>query len=211
MADATVFERIRKKTAPFFKHSHHDLYHIERVYNLALRLAREEGADLDTVKAAVLLHDIARAKEDEGKISDHAEEGARMAKRILEDVDFPKNKIDQVVDCIEVHRFRKGATPKSLEAKILQDADRLDILGAVGIARVFTRGGWSNKPIHDPTVPPKEKYDGKSDTSLNHIYEKLLKVKDTMNTAAARKLAEERHKYVEQFVERLLKEWKAEI
>lgn len=211
MSDAIVFERIRKKTAPFFKHSHHDLYHIERVYNLALRLAHEEGADLDTVKAAVLLHDIARAKEDEGRIKDHAEEGARMARRILEDVDFPKNKIDRVVDCIEVHRFRKGTAPKSLEAKILQDADRLDILGAVGIARVFTRGGWSNQPIYDSKSSPKEKYDGKSDTSLNHIYEKLLKVKGTMNTATARKLAEERHKYVEQFVERLLKEWKAEI
>lgn len=211
MTDAVVFDRIRKKTAPFFRHSHHDIYHVERVYNLALRLAHEEGADLDTVKAAVLLHDVARAKEDEGRIKDHAKEGARMARKILREVDFPKNKIDRVVECIEVHRFRNRVTPRSLEARILQDADRLDILGAIGIARVFTRAGWNNQPIYDSKIPPKMNYDGKSATALNHIYEKLLKAKDTMNTAAARRLAEERHKYVEQFVERLLEEWKAEI
>jgi len=76
---------------------------------------------------------------------------------------------------------------------------------------VFARGGWGNKPIYDPSVPPKAKYDGKSDSSVNHIYEKLLKIKDTMNTKTAKKIAEERHRYVEQFLERLLKEWKAEI
>ena len=101
--------------------------------------------------------------------------------------------------------------PKTIEAKILQDADRLDIIGAIGIARVFTRGGWSNTPIHDPTIKPKTKYDGKSETSANHIQEKLLKIENTINTKTAKKIAEERHRYVEQFLDRLLKEWKAEI
>lgn len=211
MVDSVVFNKIREKSAEFFKHSHHDQCHVERVYNLALRLAREESADLDVVKAAVLLHDIARALEDEGRIEDHAREGARMARRILEEVNFPRDKLDRVVDCIEVHRFRNGLAPRSLEAKVLQDADRLDILGAVGIARVFTRGGWSNKPIHDPSIKPKSEYDGRSDTSVNHIVEKLLKVKSTMNTEAAKKIAEERHRYVEQFLQRLLEEWKAEV
>ncbi len=211
MVDSLVFDKIRERSAEFYKHSHHDQYHVERVYNLALRLAREESADLDVVRAAVLLHDTARALEDEGKIEDHAREGARMARRILQEVNFPRDKLDRVVDCIEVHRFRNGLTPRSLEAKVLQDADRLDILGAIGIARVFARGGWSNKPIYDPSILPKDEYDGRSDTSVNHIVEKLLKVKKTMNTVAARKIAEERHKYVEQFLQRLLAEWKADI
>ncbi len=211
MLNASVFEEIRNKSAQFFKHSHHDKHHVERVHNLAMRLAREEGADLDTAKAAALLHDIARAMEDEGSIDDHAEEGAKMARRILEETSFPRDRINDVIHCIEVHRFRKGLVPRSLEAKVLQDADRLDIIGAIGIARVFTRGGWSNKPIHNPTVPPKERYDGKSETSVNHIYEKLLKIKNTMNTETARKMADERHRYVEQFLDRLLREWKAEI
>ena len=211
MLNTSAFEEIRNKSARFFRHSHHDKYHIERVYNLAIRLAQEEGADSNIVKAAVLLHDIARAMEDEGAIDDHANEGAKMARKILEETDFPKDRIADVIHCIEVHRFRKGLVPKSLEAKILQDADRLDIIGAIGIARVFARGGWSNKPIHDPSVLPKAKYDGKSESSVNHIYEKLLKIKDTMNTETARKMAEERHRYVEHFLERLLKEWRAEI
>ena len=211
MVETSVFVEIRKRSAQYFKHSHHDKYHIERVYNLAVRLAKEEKADLDTVKAAALLHDIARAKEDEGSIDDHANEGAKMAQKILEEVNFPKQKIARVIHCIETHRFRKGLAPKTLEAKILQDADRLDIIGAIGIARVFARGGWSNKPIYDPSIPPKEKYDGKSETTVNHIREKLLKIKDAINTETAKRIAEARHRYVERFLERLLKEWKAEI
>jgi len=211
MLDEAFFEKLRNRSEEFFKLSHHDKFHVERVYNLAERIAEKENADVDVIRAAALLHDIARAMEDEGKIDDHAAEGAKMATVILEEVGFPKEKMDNVIHCIEVHRFRKGVKAKSLEAKILQDADRLDILGAIGIARVFTRGGWSNKPIHDPAVPPKEKYDGRSETSVNHIQEKILKVKDALNTKAAKEIAEERHKFVEQFLERFLKEWKAEI
>ena len=91
LLDASVFEKIKQKSKELFKHSHHSQYHVERVYKLAIRIAKEENADLDVVKAAVLLHDIARAMEDEGKIEDHAIEGARMARRILKEVDFPKS------------------------------------------------------------------------------------------------------------------------
>ena len=211
MLDDSVFEKIKDRSEEFFKLSHHDKSHVERVYNLAVRIAKEENADLDVVKAAVLLHDIARAMEDEGKIEDHATEGARMARKVLEEVNFPKEKIDKVIHCIEAHRFKKGVEAESLEAKILQDADRLDIIGAIGVARVFTRGGWGNLPIYDPSIPPKEEYDGRSLSSVNHIYEKILKVKDTINTNTAKEIAEERHKFVEQFLERLLKEWKGEM
>ena len=211
MLDDSVFEKIKDRSEEFFKLSHHDKSHVERVYNLAVRIAKEENADLDVVKAAVLLHDIARAMEDEGKIEDHATEGARMARKVLEEVNFPKEKIDEVIHCIEAHRFKKGVEAESLEAKILQDADRLDIIGAIGVARVFTRGGWGNLPIYDPSIPPKEEYDGRSLSSVNHIYEKILKVKDTINTNTAKEIAEERHKFVEQFLERLLKEWKGKM
>ena len=209
--DDSIFEDVKHRSEAFLRHSHHSKSHINRVYSLAVRIAREENADLDVVKAAVLLHDIARAMEDEGKILDHASEGAKIARKVLEDVNFPREKLDKVIHCIEAHRFRKGLEAKNLEAKVLQDADRLDILGAIGLARVFARGGWSNMPIHDPTTLPKEKYDGRSLTSVNHIYEKILKVKDTINTNAAKKIAVERHTFVEQFLERLLKEWKGEI
>lgn len=209
--DPSVLTKIKSKSGQFFGLSHHDRFHTERVYNLAVQIAEREQADLDVVRAAALLHDIARALEDEGKIADHAAEGARMARAILEDVGFPKEKIPQVIHCVEVHRFRNAFEPKSLEAKILQDADRLDIIGAIGIARVFTRGGWGNKSIHDPAIPPKEQYNGRSVTSVNHLYEKILKVKNTFNTTTAKRLAEERHRFTEEFLDRLLNEWKAEI
>ena len=211
MLDDSVFEEMKVRSKEFFRLSHHDKSHVERVYNLAVRIAKEENADLDVVKAAALLHDIARAMEDEGRIEDHATEGAKMARKVLEESNFPKEKIEKVMHCIEVHRFKKGMEAKSLEAKILQDADRLDIIGAIGLARVFTRGGWSNIPIHDPSTPPKEKYDGKSLSSVNHIYEKILKVKDTIHTNAAKEIAEERHRFVEKFLEKLFKEWKGEM
>jgi len=211
MLDDSVFEQIKKRSEEFFRLSHHDKSHVERVYNLAVRIAEEENADLDVVKAAVLLHDVARAMEDEGKIQDHAKESAKMAGEILEEIGFPKEKTADVISCIEAHRFKKGVKPRSLEAKILQDADRLDIIGAIGIARVFARGGWGNLPIHDPLIPPKKKYDGRSLSSVNHIYEKILKVKDTINTKTAKQITEERHKFVEQFLDRFFKEWNGEM
>jgi len=210
MVDDSVFNGIRKRSEEFLRHSHHSKAHVERVYNLAVRIGVEENADLDVIKAAALLHDIARSMEDEGKIDDHATEGAKMARRILEEVDFPEQKVEKAIHCIEAHRFRGSSEAKSLEAKILQDADRLDIIGAIGLARVFARGGWANLPIHDPSIPPKWKYDGRSVTSINHIYEKILKAKGTMNTKTAKRIAEGRHMFVEDFLDRFLKEWDGE-
>jgi len=210
MVDDSIFNSIRKRSEEFLRHSHHNKAHVERVYNLAVRMGVDENADLDVIKAAALLHDIARAMEDEGKIDDHAAEGAKIARGILEEVDFPRQKVDKAIHCIEAHRFRGGSEARSLEAKILRDADRLDIIGAIGLARVFARGGWANLPIHDPSIPPKGKYDGRSTTSINHIYEKILKAKDTMNTKTAKRIAEGRHGFVEEFLDRFLKEWNGE-
>jgi uncharacterized protein len=211
MMGEPIFDGIRRRSEEYMKYSHHNRAHVDRVYHMAIRIGEEEDADLDIVKAAAFLHDIARAREDEGQIDDHAAEGARMARKILEEVNFPRQKVDEVLYCIEVHRFSKGSEAKSLEAKILQDADRLDLLGAIGLARVFARGGWADMPIHDPTIPPKAKYDGRSQTSINHIYEKILKAKYTMNTKAAKQIAEGRHRFVEEYVDRFLKEWNGEL
>ena len=208
---AEVFEKIRQLASKNFKHSHHSISHTERVYNLAVRIGTFEKADLEIIKASALLHDVARALEDEGKIADHALEGAKIARGILKKSGFPENKIEAVVKCIETHRFRNQMEAETLEARILQDSDRLDILGAIGIARVFSRGGWANLPIYDPEIPPKNRYDGKSETSINHIFEKVLKAKSGFHTRIARQLAEERHKFTEDFVERFMKEWVGEM
>ena len=213
MVKEEVFERIRKEAENYYKHSHHDKSHAERVMRLALKIAENENeaVDVEVLKAAALLHDVARFLEDEGKVEDHAEEGARIAKEILERVGFPPEKIGKVVYCIRVHRFRKGVTPRTNEAKILQDADRLDMLGAIGIARAFARGGWMNVPFYDPSIPPKKVYDGKSSTVINHFYEKVLKIKETLHTKTAKEIGKERHKFVEEFIDRFLKEWRGEL
>ena len=213
MVDEEVFEAVRQEAEPYYRHSHHDRFHVERVYKLALRIAGEVGqpVDLDVLRAAALLHDVARAMEDDGLVDDHAREGARIAREILMRVGFPPDKIEKVAYCIEVHRFRSGVRPETIEAQILQDADRLDMLGAVGIARVFARAGWSNTPLHDPSRPPKQVYDGRSETAINHLLEKILRLKGTLFTEPARRIAESRHKFVEEFVERFLKEWEGEL
>ncbi|MBS7637804.1 HD domain-containing protein [Candidatus Bathyarchaeota archaeon] len=211
MLDESVFEMIRRRSEEYLRFSHHDRYHVERVHGMAMRIAAEEGADMDVVRAAALLHDVARAMEEEGMVEDHAAEGAKIAEGILRDAGFPEEKISRVLECIRAHRFRRGETAESVEARVLQDADRLDALGAIGIARVFSRGGWENKPIHDPLIPPKERYDGESLTSVNHIYEKILRLRDELNTDTARRISEERHRFVEQFLERFLREWRLEI
>ena len=213
MLDEGFFERLRRAAEPYYRGSHHDRWHVERVHKLALRIAREvgEAVDLDVLQAAALLHDVARAMEDQGLVEDHAKEGARIARRLLAELGFPAEKIEKVAYCIEVHRYRSGMKPETIEAQILQDADRLDALGAIGIARVFARGGQVGTPLYDPSVPPKEKYDGRSETVINHIYEKILRIKDTLNTEPARRIAEGRHRFVEEFLNRFLKEWEGEL
>jgi len=213
VAGEGVFEAIKREAEAYYRHSHHDRSHVERVYKLALRIAEEVGqpVDLDVLRAAALLHDVARAMEDEGLVDDHAKEGARIAREILKRVGFPESKIEKVAYCIEVHRFRSGVKPETIEAQILQDADRLDMLGAIGVARVFARAGWSNVPLHDPSKPPKRAYEGRSETAINHFFEKILKIKDTLNTEPARRIAEGRHRFVEEFIERFLEEWEGEL
>lgn len=185
----------------------HGFDHVERVFRMAKLICRKEDGDMETVEAAALLHDVARAKEETNKNLDHGEEGAKMAEKYLQKIKFPKSKIKNVAYCIAVHRFSKGIKPKTKEAKILQDADRLDALGAIIITRVLSYSG-RKVPVYDPSVKPLKKYIGKSATAINHFYEKILKIKPaSFYTKTARKIAKKRYNFVVEFLNQFKREW----
>ncbi len=207
------FDNLKEKIQPYFSEgSGHEFSHTQRVYNNAIKIAKGEDVDIDIVKVAALLHDIARIKEDNKEVSCHAVTGAEMAKPILIELGFPEDKIDKVCYAIKVHRFSNGINPETKEAQIIQDADRLDALGAMIIARVFAFGGKNNRQIYNPDIKPNEEYIPYAhNTSLNHFYEKSFNIKpETFKTEKAKKLAEGRYKFLQKFVERFLKEWEGE-
>ncbi|MFP8487663.1 HD domain-containing protein [Gracilimonas sp. Q87] len=192
--------------------SGHDWWHIHRVRNTALKLAEKEQADLFIVELAALLHDIADHKFHEGdeKI------GPATARKWLEHLDVREPVIKHVCDIIGDVSF-KGAeveTPmKTVEGKVVQDADRLDALGAIGIARAFAYGGYKERELYNPEVSPEphhsfEEYKSSIGPTLNHFYEKLFLLKDRMNTDTGRRLAEKRHHFMKEYVNRFLAEWK---
>ncbi|NJE25351.1 HD domain-containing protein [Thermococcus sp. MV5] len=178
----------------FEREGTHGFSHVKRVFNLCLHLGKDEGADLEVLALAALLHDIARPLEDRGIVEDHAKESAKIARRFLSSFGYPK--IEEVVHAIEAHRFSKPPEPKTIEAKILSDADKLDAIGAIGIARVFMYSGEHGRDI---------------EVSLRHFEEKILKLRDLMYTKSAKKLANERHKFVEEFIKRIQKEIEGEL
>lgn len=207
--EENFFDKLRNYVRLYMeKGGSHEFSHVERVYNLATKIAKEEKADLDIVRAASLLHDIARSKEDKKEINCHAEEGAKMAKEFLEKTDFSKEKIKGVTNCIRVHRYSLNLKAMSKEEQILQDADQLDALGAIAIARIFSYGGKQNRPIHDPNIPPKPVYISDAKTSINHFYEKILKIKpETFNTELARNIAKQRYNFILKFLKQFHEEW----
>lgn len=141
------FFQLKEAVEKELSQADHDIDHTMRVYNLSLKLAKDKNADLDVLKAAALLHDIARAREDKGE-GDHALLGAEMAIPLLQKIGFSEDKIQKVQECIASHRYRGEQEPKSIEAKILFDADKLDSLGAIGIARAFAWVGRNNAKIY---------------------------------------------------------------
>ena len=193
----------------------HDWFHIERVYKLALRIAEKE-ADVDVlvVQLAALLHDIADSKFHDGDETI----GPRLAREFLNEQQLAEDQIEQVIAIIENISFKGGnqaQTYFSKELAVVQDADRLDAIGAIGIARTFNFGGFKNRPLYDPAIPPdlqlsKEAYKKSTAPTLNHFYEKLLRLKDLMHTETARELAAERHQFMEQFLSRFYAEWEGE-
>lgn len=194
--------------------SGHDWFHIERVLNTALTIAREEGADLFLVELAALLHDVADWKFAGG---DH-EAGPRAARQWLESIGVEASAVDHVCWIIAGLSFKGAgvATPmQTLEGQIVQDADRLDALGAIGIARTFAYGGHKGQAMHDPAIPPQmhasfEAYKTNVGTTINHFYEKLLLLKERMNTATGKRLAEERHAFMERYLDQFFAEWQGQ-
>jgi uncharacterized protein len=182
--------------------------HAGRVYRTALYIGRLMGAQLDILGAAALLHDIGRRyeKEQQGRIC-HAAKGAELAGEILQDLGFAPNKIAAIVHCIETHRYRGDKIPTSLEAKILFDADKLDSIGAIGIGRAFLFAGQVGAKLHNSEVDPASTRSySTEDTAYREFRVKLSKVKDRLLTPEGRRLAEERHAFMEIFFERLERE-----
>lgn len=189
----------------------HDWWHIERVWKTAKQIAKSERVDVLIVELGALLHDIADSKFNGGDETI----GPRKAREFLATQDVSSEVIDHVILIIENISFKGGKEAqkfKSPELDVVQDADRLDALGAIGIARTFNFGGFKNREIYNPTIPPnlhmtKEEYKKSTAPSINHFYEKLLPLKDLMNTATGKAMAQQRHDYMEGFLEQFYKEW----
>ena len=196
----------------------HDWFHIERVYKNALLIAQEEDCDLTVVKLGALLHDIADSKFHNGDETI----GPRTARTFLEAQNVAEDTIAQVINIIENLSFKVGHFEnknaknfKTKELEIVQDADRLDAIGAIGIARCFNYGGFKNRVLYNPAIAPKlnmskEEYKNNESPTLNHFYEKLLLLKDQMNTETGKKIALERHRYMENFLSQFYAEWEGE-
>ena len=176
--------------------SGHDFDHTLRVYHMAPRLAEEEGADLQTVQLAALLHDV-----DDRKLSPETYEGKLRAVAFLRENGVEDGEIESIVDIVSRISFSAQLPPpESIEGKCVQDADRLDAMGAIGIARTFAYGGSRGRRMHDPEGVDKN-------ASIQHFYDKLLRLKDSMNTPTGRRMAEERDQFMRQFLEQFYAEW----
>jgi len=192
----------------------HDWFHIERVYKNALLITQDEVCDIQIVKLGVLLHDIADSKFNGGDET----VGPKVARAFLESQKVSEEIIVHVVNIIENISFKGGNFEKkfnSIELEIVQDADRLDAIGAIGIARTFNYGGFKNRQLYNPEIAPKlkmskEEYKKSEAPTINHFYEKLLLLKDKMNTKTGKQLAQERHKFMELFLSQFYAEWDGE-
>ncbi len=220
-------EEIIAKTKMFVKETlegaegGHDWFHIERVYNNTLLIAKNEEVNILVVSLGALLHDIADAKFYNGDET----VGPKMAMKFLKSIQVDEKTTAHVVNIIENISFKNSLkvdeenTRKpftSLELQVVQDADRLDAIGAIGIARAFNYGGFKNREMYNPDIKPnleltKEEYKNSTAPTINHFYEKLLLLKDKMNTDSGRKLAEDRHTYMLTFLDQFYSEWNSNV
>jgi len=196
----------------------HDWFHIERVYRNAKLIAKSEKVDLFVVELGALLHDIADAKFHDG---DEAL-GPKKASQFLKSLEVPESIVEHIEKIILHVSFKNSLDTKSEgkfespELKVIQDADRLDAIGAIGIARAFNYGGFKNRVLYDPTVQPlinqdKETYKKSNAPTINHFYEKLLLLKDKMNAETGKSLAEQRHKFMEEYLQQFYQEWNGKV
>lgn len=195
--------------------SGHDWWHTHRVWKMARHIGKRESADMFVVELAALLHDVADWKFQGG--DDNV--GPRMARQILSKQRISGEIITDVCKIIQAAPF-KGAgvrtKMRTLEGKVVQDADRLDAIGAIGIARAFAYGGHKNQPIYKPNQKPilhrsKKEYLESRNSTINHFFEKLLLLKDRMNTKTAEKIAKERHEFMEKYLKRFFEEWEGKL
>ncbi|WP_213195385.1 HD domain-containing protein [Cloacibacterium caeni] len=193
----------------------HDWFHIERVWKLSKKIAEKEGGNLEVIELSALLHDIADPKFHNGDET----LALKISQNFLEEIHIDTELIEQVLFVIKNISFKNRAeAPENppLELQIVQDADRLDAVGAIGIARTFNFGGFKNNLMYHPEIKPnlgmnKEEYKKSNGTTINHFYEKLLLLKDLMNTETAKKIASERHDFMLQFLDEFYKEWNVEL
>jgi uncharacterized protein len=194
--------------------SGHDWWHVYRVWQSAVYIGEREGADLSIVQLAALVHDIADWKFHGGDDS----LGPRLAAEWLTGLRVERGTIDHVSEIVATLSFKGSlvATPmRTLEGRVVQDADRLDAIGAIGIARAFAYGGHAGRAMYDPDIPPEEHasfeaYKKNSGPTINHFREKLLLIKDRMHTPTARRLAEARHRFMVEFLDRFHAEWRGQ-
>jgi len=206
--DQTV-DFVRKQLAD--AEAGHDWWHILRVWNNVKTILRAEKADAITCELAALLHDIADSKFHGGDEM----LGPTIAGEFLRQIDVPEDVITHVQNIIRYMSYKASLAPvpfHSKELEIVQDADRLDAIGAIGIARAFHYGGFKNRTLYDPSIAPnpyqdKETYKNSAAPTINHFYEKLLLLKEKMNTKTARQMAKERHRFMECYLEQFYKEW----
>jgi uncharacterized protein len=214
-------EVVIKKTVEFVKQTlagaegGHDWWHINRVWKLAKQIAKAEQLDLFIVELGALLHDIADSKFHDGDET----VGPRKARAFLRSLNITQEVIDHVESIITNISFGGGNHAqkfRSPELDVVQDADRLDAIGAIGVARTFNYGGYKNRELYNPDIKPnlsmtKEQYKKSNSPTVNHFYEKLFLLQDRMNTEAGRKIANHRHAFMEQFLAEFYKEWNVEL
>lgn len=193
----------------------HDWFHIERVYKNSLLIAKTESVNEVIVALGALLHDIADSKFHNGDET----VGPKKARQFLESQNVEESIIDHIIKIIENISFKGGNKEQSFfsnELDVVQDADRLDAIGAIGIARCFNYGGYKNRKLYDPEIQPNlsmtpEEYKASQAPTINHFYEKLLLLKDKMNTKTGKQIAQNRHDYMEGFLRQFYGEWEGEL
>ncbi len=211
--------QLEEKAEEMFKtdSTGHDMQHLLRVRSVALHIQNEEGGDAEVIATAALLHDVHRLMEKARGSYCPPAESLPTIEAMLKDVGFPVEKIPAVLHCVEFHEeygFSKEVrTATDIETLILQDADNLDAIGAIGMGRTFAFSGSYGIPAWNPDIPfDRAHYDEseRDPSTLHHIHAKLLKLKDNMNTATGKMMAQGRHDFMERFVEQFIAEWKGE-
>ena len=210
-------EKIIEQTAAYVKKSMsgeetgHDWFHVYRVWKTATKIGKSEKANLFIVQLASLLHDIADWKFSGGDLS----ASSNFSRKWLESLGVEKSHINHICDIIKNISFKGSEVKneiKTIEGMVVQDADRLDAIGAIGISRAFAYSGYKGSELYNPDLKPQkhktfEEYKKSKSTAINHFYEKLLLIKDMMNTETGRQMAEKRHNFMKRFLERFFKEW----